>query len=247
MIIKKGNKLLIVGASGDLGYCLLKMLSKFDVIIGAHYNHRKERLDNFLKSDYFAKVKLFGGDASRQEKSVALIRSFVKWAGGIDGLIQLSGCITKPMHWQQLTQKIWDADIAVNLTGPFFLAQEAVKHMRKKGGKIIFASTASAGHGGGADSLAYGVAKAGIECLTKALARHGASDNILVNSVAPGFIMTDKRRKKPQKELKKRAELVLLRKAGNPEDIAAMIIHLLSSYGNFITGETIPISGGDWL
>ena len=111
-------------------------------------------------------------------------------------------------------------------------------------------STASAAHGGGQDTLAYGVAKAGIECLIKGLAKGGAAHNILVNALAPGFIDTrfHKYNLGRSKELmNQRARLVPLKRAGRPEDVAHMAEFLLSEGGNFITGEVITISGGDWL
>ena len=136
------------------------------------------------------------------------------------------------------------------LVAAVFVCYLAIKHMKKGGGKIILISTASAKYGGGKTSLAYGVAKAGIECLTKGLAREGAPYDILVNCICPGFINTQfhtKRMKRTPEELERRAKLVPLKRAGEPIDIAGMILYLLSESGSYITGETISISGGDWL
>ena len=98
--------------------------------------------------------------------------------------------------------------------------------------------------------MAYGVAKAGVECLVKGLAREGASSEILVNAVAPGFIETKfhtDRMERNEQELKERAKLVPLGRAGKPEDVARMVVYLISQGGNYITGECISVSGGDWL
>lgn len=138
----------------------------------------------------------------------------------------------------------------MNLSGPFFLAQRAMTYMKKAGGRVIFTSTASARHGGGANSIAYGVAKAGIECLTKALARDGAPHNILVNAVAPGFIATafhEKRMGRDRDALRARARMNPLKRAGSPADVASIIVYLLSPGASFLTGECIAVSGGDFL
>ena len=250
MDIALHKKFLIVGASGDLGFCVLEMLSRYPVWIGAHSHRNKARFEKFLQRKTPAKLKIFNGDISSQKNSAKLVRSFIQWAGGIDGLMQLSGSVKEPKNWDTLDQDSWDRDIAVNLSGPFFLAQEAMKHMRRKGGRIILTSTASVVHGGGRNSMAYGAAKAGIECITKGLAREGAKHNILVNAIAPGFIKTQfhlKQMKRTQKDIMARANLVPLKRAGQPEDVANMVIYLLSPMSNYLTGLVIPISGGDWL
>jgi 3-oxoacyl-[acyl-carrier protein] reductase len=98
--------------------------------------------------------------------------------------------------------------------------------------------------------MAYGVARAGIECLTKGLAREGAPYNILVNCVAPGFIDTKFQTTdagKTKEEYERRMKLVPLKRAGRPEEVATVILYLLSDWSSFITGECIAVSGGDWL
>ena len=250
MDIEKNKKILIIGASGDLGFDLLKGLSDSAVTIGVHCFHNKSRLEKFIEKPHAAKIKIFSGDVSSQGSSQKIIDAFVKWAGGIDHLIQLSGAVQKPEDWKTLTQEQWDRDIAVNLTGPYFLAQQAMNHMLKHGGKVIFTSTASAAHGGGGNSMAYGAAKAGIECITKGLARQGAPYNILVNAVAPGFIMTKfhtDQMKRTREDLKKRGDLVPLKRAGEAKDVTGIITYLLSKSGDFVTGQVIAVSGGDWL
>lgn len=248
--MEKGKKILLIGASGDLGFSVLKMLSGYDILIGAHYCHNNDRLNRFLKGKFKAKIKIFQGDLVSQANCQQIVRSFKKWAKGIDFLIQMSGSVSKLEPWESLSQKDWDRDIAVNLSGPFFLAQEAMIYMKPKGGKVILTSTASASHGGGANSMAYGTAKAGIECITKGLAREGAKYNILVNAIAPGLILTKFHRNqmhRTTKQLKERAKLVPLKRAGSVEDVANMAIYLLSPAGNYITGHVINVSGGDWL
>ena len=248
--ISSHKRILVVGASGDLGIKLIDMLAGYDLTIGAHCFKNKTRLKKFADQHPGAKMKIFSSDTSQKANCTKLIKEFVQWAGGIDYLVQLSGAINKPVGWEHLNQEQWDQDLAVNLTGPFFLAQQAFPHMKHRGGKIILTSTASASHGGGKTSMAYGAAKAAVECVTKGLAREGAKHQILVNGIAPGFIHSQfhtKQMKRTSQELKSRALLVPLQRAGDPADVAQMILFLLSSAGNYITGQIMAISGGDWL
>ena len=122
--------------------------------------------------------------------------------------------------------------------------------MKKNGGKIILMSTASAKHGGGRTTMGYGVSKAGVEALTKGLAREGAKHNILVNAIAPGLINTrfhKERAGRTSAEIKKRIKFSKLNRLGQPREIATIINNLLSEDVNYMTGEVISISGGDWI
>ena len=249
------RKLLIAGASSDIGFELIKRLAAFpEWKIGLHCFRGRKRLENYLKtlSMHDKNINIFECDLSTQTNSHQLVDNFVKWAGDINGLLQLTGDVATNSNWLNLKESSWNKDIAVNLSAPFFLAQKAFSYMQqeKKGGHIIFTSTASAKHGGGKMTLAYTTAKAGIECLTKGLARSGAPYGILVNAIAPGFIDTrfhKDRLGKNEDTLLERAKMVPLKRAGKPEDIARMVEYLLLDGGNYITGEVITISGGDWL
>jgi len=241
------KKILIVGASSDLASSLRDELYGSNAIIGFHYNSNKDALSKYEEGH---RIKKFHKKLNCSEACYELIDEFVGWAEGIDCLVQLSGDIAEPVHWKNLTKEQWQHDLSINLTMPFFLTQRAVRHMQKDGGRIILTSTASAAHGGGTTSLAYGIAKAGIECMIKGLARDCAKHNILVNAIAPGFIMTKfhtEKMKRTPKQLKERAELIPLKRAGTTREIAGVILFLLSEAASYVTGQVITVSGGDWL
>jgi len=243
----EGKKILIVGASSDLAVSLNETLYKTDNIIGFHYNTNEKPL---LKYDEGDKVKRFQKDINSSLACFQLVDDFVAWAGGIDCLIQMSGDIKKPVDWEELTEKEWSYDLSANLIMPFFLAQRAVLHMKESGGRILMMSTVSASHGGGATSLAYGVAKAGVECVVKGLARDCAKYNILVNAIAPGFFLTKfhtEKMKRDQEQLQERAKMIPLKRAGTTEELAGTVMYLLSEGASYITGQVIAVSGGDWL
>ncbi|MBF0489180.1 MAG: SDR family oxidoreductase [Candidatus Omnitrophica bacterium] len=250
IVIKKNSKILITGASGDIGFALLGSLVSQSLVIGVQSYSNKERLERFVQRKHKARIKIFVEDVASQEGSTSLVDQFEDWAGGIDAVVQLSGALSRPISWEEIDQSDWDRDLAVNLTGPFFLAREAIKRMKSKGGRIILMSTASASHGGGPISIGYGAAKSAVECITKGLAKQAAKYNILVNAIAPGFINTKfhtKYKKVSASGLVKRTQMIPLKRAGNAEDVVGMIMYLLSDHSNYITGEILTISGGDWL
>jgi len=250
----KPRRLLILGGTSGIGEALIRSLvATHPVKLGVHYHSNekcKEQLEisiaNSNSEAFFLRTELFF-----QEECHRLIDSYVEWADGIDAMIQLTGGVAAVRSWRDVIEKEWVQDLALNLNAPYFLAQRAMEHMSKaKGGKIILTSTASAQHGGGADTIAYGVAKAGIEFLTKSLARIGAPHSILVNAVAPGFIETKFHTEtldRGHKQIKERIEKIPLKRSGSANEVAAVIKFLLSGECSFITGEVISVSGGDWL
>lgn len=241
------KKILVVGASSDLAVSLNEILYNSGATVGFHYNKNETTLSKYTENE---NTKKFKKDLNSSVTCYTIIDDFVKWAGGIDYLVQLSGDIKRPVHWENLTENEWSYDLSANLVVPFFLAQRAIWYMRDKGGRILLTSTASAAYGGGATSLAYGVAKAGIECMVKRLARDCAKYNILVNAIAPGFIMTKfhtEKMKRTKEQLDERVRLIPLKRPGTTEEIAGTIMFLISEQASYITGQVIVVSGGDWL
>jgi len=244
--IPKDSRILIAGATGGLGTALTEMLLKGPHCqIGAHGGSREfPQIDPRITPIQMA---LNSGDDCER-----LVQEFVELAGGIDALVILSGAIHYSGHWKDMPTEDWQRDIDVNLNQPFYLARAATAHMKNQGsgGRILLTGTESSIHGGSALSFPYAVAKQGTECLVQGLAREGASHNILVNGVRFGYITSGFHQRwhgKTEHDLKERANLVPLKRGGHVDEAAALMIYLLSGWAQFITGQMIPLTGGDWL
>ena len=244
--VEPGSRILVIGSSGGLGRALVNMLLEGpDCTIGAHgaTSHHPSNDGRILHL-----TQAFESEAD----CVRLIDTFVKKAGGIDALIVLSGGIHFSGHWQDMPEADWERDIDVNLNHPFYLARAAMAQMKKKnnGGQILLTGTESALHGGSALSFPYAIAKRGTEALVQGLAREGAPHDILVNGMRFGFITSgfhERWHEKTEDDLTERANLVPLKRGGHPDEAAALMIYLLSGWARFITGQMIPLTGGDWL
>ncbi|GAB6052581.1 3-oxoacyl-[acyl-carrier-protein] reductase [Magnetospira thiophila] len=245
--VSKGSRILIIGASGGLGTALTQMLLEgSDCVIGVHGATKKPRVET---SDRLIQLRQSFNSCADCER---VIDTFVDKAGGMDALVVLSGGIHFSGHWKDMPEADWERDMAVNLNQPFYLARAALQRMTAQGsgGRILLNGTESALHGGSAMSFPYAVAKRGTECLVQGLAREGAAHNILVNGVRLGYIKSgfhQRWHEKTEQEMTERADLVPLKRGGDPQEAAALMIYLLSGWGSFITGQMFPLTGGDWL
>lgn len=246
----KNKKVLITGASGGLGSEMARLFAQHGAHVGIHYNRDAKgaaSLQEALKAS--TKAEIFQGDLLDRKVRENLVDQFVKEFGGIDILINNAGASVQYQHFSELDEEAWDHTYTLNVKAPFYLMAKAFEHMKKQdGGRIINISSVNVKYGGSAMSLHYTSAKAALENLQKAFAKEGAKYNILVNSIRCGLIDTPMRTKIPgynEENFLKRIQLVPLKRAGQPIDIARMAFFLAAESGNFITGETFTVAGGD--
>ena len=245
--VEAGGKILVVGASGGIGSAVVDMLLKGPACtVGVH---RSSRDCSDRSTDGHTLIDL-QATLNDEAECNNLVDEFTVQADGISGLVVSCGGISRNSHWMDLDESDWVLDINLNLNIPFYLARAAMKKMDGRCSRIVFIGTESALHGGSPTALPYAVAKRGLECLVQSLAREGAGRGVLVNGVRAGLIRTGAHESwqgKTEEDMKKRAEMVPVKRAGEPEEAAALIVYLLSGWAGFITGQMLPITGGDWL
>ncbi len=141
----------------------------------------------------------------------------------------------------------WEDVIATNLTGIYRLCRALVPSMvRARFGRIV-SVTSVVGRVGSPGQSNYAAAKAGIEGMTRSLARELASRNITVNCVAPGFIDTDMTRALSDDRRKQLLDQIPLKRLGSPEDVASAVRFLLGDGAGYITGTTLDVNGGMYM
>lgn len=244
----KGKKILITGASSGIGASTAELLGSYGAVVGVHYRGNREGAMKVIGSinEQGGRAEVLQGDLLRTEVREELLQDFISSFGGIDILVNNAGGIYGARHFEEMDEEAWDDTFTLNVKAPFFLALEAFSFMRRQGGgKIINISSISAKYGGSPETLHYGAAKAALDSITVGLARAGAQFNILVNSVRGGFIDTPLHKKIGRSSIEDRIKLIPLKRAGQPIDIARMVLFLASSAGDFITGEIFTVAGGD--
>ncbi len=144
----------------------------------------------------------------------------------------------------RMCESDWDTVLDVNLKGTFFCSAQALKRMIKQKKSYVINISSIVGIHGNAGQANYAASKAGIIALTKTLAQEYASRNVLINAIAPGFIQTSMTEKLPESAKQMALDHIALKRFGHPDDIANLIDFLTSGRADYITGQTIELTGG---
>lgn len=186
------------------------------------------------------------GDLADPATGQAIVEEAAAALGGLEVLVNNAGLVV-PATSDALDVENWSQTLAVNLLGPFFAAQAAARYMRKGGGGRIVNISSAAAEAAIDQYLAYGVAKAGVNAMTRYLAAEWAPDDITVNAVAPAFVRTDM----AEEVFAKLPDLyadqlrhVPRGRMGEPHEIAAAVVFLAGRAADFVTGEVIHVDGG---
>ncbi|MEI3356980.1 MAG: 3-oxoacyl-ACP reductase FabG [Clostridia bacterium] len=240
------SKLAIVtGASKGIGREIAKTLAKNKIKVIANYNNSEKEakeLKEELKKEGI-EIDIVKADVSTREGTSQLAKYVLEKYKKIDILINNAG-ISEYKLFTDETDEDWQRVINTNLYSAFAMSQEVIPSMvHKKEGLIINISSAW-GVVGGALEVIYSVSKAGMDGLTKALAKELGPSNIRVNSIAPGMINTKMNSNLNDEEIENLKKETPLGKIGEPKDIAKCIKWLIED--EFTTGQIISINGG-WI
>jgi len=165
--------------------------------------------------------------------------------GKIDILVNNAG-ITRDAMTRKMTDEMWDAVINVNLKGIFNLVRYIGPQMEANNGGSIINISSVVGVFGNIGQANYAATKAGVLGLTKTWAKEFARKGapVRVNAIAPGYVMTDILKTVPQELLDQFAQMTMLKRLGQPEEIAKVALFLASDDASYITGQTIQADGG---
>ncbi len=188
-------------------------------------------------------------DVADESQVLAMYATVDKEFGRLSGLVNNAGVVDMPARVDEMTLQRLMRMFAINLTGSFLCAREAVKRMSTKhggaGGVIVNLSSAAARLGSPGQYVDYAAAKAGIDTFTLGLAREVATEGIRVNAVRPGIIDTEIHASGGLPDrVKQTAPMVPMQRAGSAEEVAQAIVWLLSDDSSYTTGAVIDVTGG---
>ena len=239
----KDKKIIITGATGGIGFSLVKKFSSLGANILAT-GTKEEKLNDLKKK--FENIKIQSFKLDEHNRIEEFVENADKTLNGIDILVNNAG-ITLDNLSIRLTEENWKKVLDINLTSSFLMCKFTIKKMLKnKYGKIINI-TSIVGHTGNLGQANYSASKAGITAFSKSLAIEYAKKNININCVSPGFIKTDMTDKISEEFKKILISKIPSGSLGTAEDVSNCVAFLASDMSKYINGETIHVNGGMYM
>lgn len=236
---------LVTGGSQGIGANIVQHLANKDYRVILNYNKsEKEALEIQSKlAQKNIEIDIFKADVSNHFEVTKLINFCINKYHKIDVLINNAG-ISSTKLFTDITDIEWNTMIQTNLTSAFYTIKDTLPSMiHHKSGCIINISSVW-GLVGSACETHYSVSKAGLDAMTKSLAKELGPSNIRVNSIAPGIIDTNMNKHLSEDELQSLKDEIPLERIGNPSSISKCIEWLIED--DYTTGQIISINGG-WI
>jgi len=248
----KGKIAIITGATGGIGFEVAKRLGKdgYTVILnGIEDDAGAERVKELAAAGITSEY--YGFDVTNEEQVTANIQKIGEKYGKIDVLVNNAGGLGGRSRFEEMTTDFYRFVMALNLDSTFFCSRAAIPFLKKSDYASIINYTSNAGwNAGGPGAGIYGTSKAGVNAITRALAKDLAEYGIRVNAVSPGTIDTpfhaQIKSTKPEVFASWKNNIMLGR-LGQPEEVASVVSFLAGNDAAFITAETIQIGGGQAL
>lgn len=251
-----GKTVVVTGGGSGMGKAICLEFADLGanvVCVGRNMDKLKKVVDEVnAKGARGLAVKV---DVKKEEETLRMVKETVEAFGSLDILCNNAGMIETIGPLESLSVEDWDANFDVNAKGVFLCCKAAIPQMRKQGYGRIINNASQCGKTGFANFGHYSAAKAAVLMFTQVLALELAKTNIHVNAVCPGSVdteMTDREVEIISKQTgEDPAELknswvsgIPIGRYATPEDIAKVFVFLASEYADYITGESINVTGG---
>ncbi len=235
--------IIITGGSRGIGKCLVENLARDGHNILLNYN-KSEKQAKKIQEDLKAEgiiIEIFKADVSKKIEVKALVEFALKKWENIDVLVNNAG-IAKLQMFQDITEDDWNEIINTNLKSAFYTTQEVLPNMLHRKEGIIINISSIWGLVGASCETVYSISKAGLDAMTKSLAKELGPSNIRINSIAPGVIDTEMNSKLDEHIKNEIKAETPLGKIGKPIDIYKCVKWLIED--EFTTGQIISVNGG---
>jgi 3-oxoacyl-[acyl-carrier protein] reductase len=247
----RGKRALITGSSTGIGAAVAKEFARLGVAVAVHGNKNAEAADAVANEIRAAggKAVVVLGDVSRSGEADRIVADAVAALGGLDILINNAGAILDRVTNAAFDEATYERVYNLNVRSVLAVTKAAYPHLKAAGGGAVINTGSVAGRFGGfGGSAVYASAKAAVHSITRNAAREFAPDNIRVNVVAPGFIITPFHDTTPQSVKDTAAAQIPMKRLGTAEDCVGAYVFLASAaMSGYITGQIIDVNGGQLM
>ncbi len=243
--ILQNKTIIITGASTGIGQAFSVACSSYGAkIIVADMNSGEETVE-IIKSKG-GEAKFVDVDVANEKSTDLMAKAAYNWTGRVDGLINNAAYFreVKLTPFEEIDVAVWDKIFDVNVKGIWQCSKAVIPYMRNNNGGSIINISSVVAVAGQPGYLHYVATKGAVLAMTKGLAKECGKDLVRVNTIAPGFVITDATKNRPiewqQTFLKARA----ISREQRPEDLVGTAVYLLSDLSSFVSGQTHVVDGG---
>jgi 2-dehydro-3-deoxy-L-rhamnonate dehydrogenase (NAD+) len=240
-----GRVALVTGAARGIGFAIAERLSRAGasvVVADIDEKGATEAVDRLRERG--GKTAVAVADITDPEEVGAMVERTLEDFGQLDILVNNAGITGRGAPLWETTDEEWEKVLELNLSATFYCCRAVVSHMRERRGGAIVNVASISGKEGNPNMIPYSVSKAGVICLTKALAKEVIQDNVRVNCVAPGVIETPLLDQLQPEAIEYMRSKVPMGRMGRAEEVAAVVHFLASDEASFVTGQCYDVSGG---
>jgi 3-oxoacyl-[acyl-carrier protein] reductase len=183
-------------------------------------------------------------DVTKPNEVEAMVERAIDAFGGLDVLVNNAGITGRDAPLSEVTEEDWERVLGLNLTATFYCCRAAIPRMRERQSGAVVNVASISGKEGNPSMIPYSVSKAGVICLTKALAEEVIDDGVRVNCVAPAVVETPLLEQLGPEAIEYMTSKIPMGRMGRPEKVAAVVHFLASDDASFVTGQCYDASGG---
>jgi 3-oxoacyl-[acyl-carrier protein] reductase len=243
------KRILITGGSTGIGAAVVSGFAMQGARIALHYNASTAPAEE-LRAQYPDLITLVQGDVAGDGEAARVVNEAARLLGGLDGLINNAGSMLGRIPTTEATDAHFDDVLGLNAKSVWQASVAAHPHLKVAGGGFIINTTSIAARNGGAGgAVLYAAAKSFVSNLTRGQAKEFVADNIRVNAVSPGLILTPFHvRDTPDAMMAAQSATIPMQRAGLPEECVGAFLFLASaSLSGYITGQIIEVNGGQLM